>query len=189
MQEALDSILRPQTLQYREDLAKAVDGAKDHSDTVAGDKGSSRSSREYIQDEYHARSRSQVQCTTGNTRLTLGFKGGEVSSMDDLLAELQLIGREDKAGWVVLERMTNKEGRDSYCSDESTVTLVGEAQEVHTDATEASQQADNCEFHSINAERGQRVDPTWRHAWYVSTPGWPRFKHADNAKPSPSDAR
>lgn len=128
--------------------------------------------------ESHARRRSQqARHAAQHARLTLGFNGEDVPSMEDVIAELQLIGHEDTAEWMSqLERLANRSGREGRCSNdsESAATLVEDADaEDAEDAVDAPQQQGS--GHIRMNRRGQHARPGWRDAWYIGVSGWPNF--------------
>jgi len=183
MQEALNSILQTQPFHDREDRTKQDNGTEECSKDVAGDKEGPASRKKDTKEDHHTRLRPRLRKSAKQARLTLGFKGGEVSSMDDVITELQLVGREDEAGWVVLERLTDGGARGSRCSNESTTaTLVAEpTSEDRMHAMDAAARENMREGHGADMGAGRGYDPSRRHAWYVSTQGWPNFK---DPKPS-----
>ncbi|KAH9927834.1 uncharacterized protein B0H18DRAFT_1210546 [Fomitopsis serialis] len=180
MQEALNST---QPLHDREDRTKQDNGTEEGSKDVAGDKEGPGSRKEDAREDHHTHLRPRLRKSAKHARLSLGFKNGEVSSMDDVITELQLVGREDEAGWIVLDRLTNGAARGTRCSNESTTaTLVAEpTSEDRLYAMDAAARENMREGHGADVGYGRGYDPSRRHAWYVSTPGWPKFK---DPKPS-----
>lgn len=100
--------------------------------------------------------------------------------MKEHYAELQLVGREDEAGWVVLDRVTDQRKTRRRCvSNESATTLVGDAAGEPVATAARTRQARVAHGHDMLGREKQLQD-TRRHAWYVSTPDWPKFKAVDD---------
>ena len=100
--------------------------------------------------------------------------------MNELYAELQLVGREDEAGWVVIDRVTDRrKARQRRLSNESGTTLVGDADEDPVANADGAHQSDGGPSYNM-LRRERQVEDTRRHAWYVSTPDWPKFKGVDD---------
>lgn len=93
------------------------------------------------------------------------------------IAGLQLVGREDEAGW--LDRVIDQRKTRLRCiSNESATTLVGDANEDSVASAVNTRQSRG--DHGHNRVGREQVEDTRRHAWYVSAPDWPKF----NDKPT-----
>lgn len=95
--------------------------------------------------------------------------------MNEHYTELHLVGREDEAGWVVLDRVTDpRKTHRRYVSNDSATTLVGDAEEPVANVVRARQPRVGHGNDTLGRQR--QLEDTRRHAWYVSVPDWPKFK-------------
>ncbi|CCM02983.1 uncharacterized protein FIBRA_05098 [Fibroporia radiculosa] len=192
-----DSLPTPMRVALREEVP--FDGLEEHLEEYEGAEGGFQSVAgdiESILDGYMADGEEEDNHThsasqdVNYTRLTLNLGNASVASMEDLVATLSVIGREDDddRSWLSLEAESRSSGDVDVSSMQSAFIVVDAPRRLvrpkdrRQGEAHAADACRECSFGTDvpvvrrrprPAQRSRRYNPTWRHAMYVSAEFWP----------------